>query len=133
APPPHASSADYPLEYRTPDVFARELTLLPRQSWSHLRAAWWNFVEPFTDVAEGGAGWQEWFSDLLRALWRVAVWGVLGGAIMRIGALHLARGESPDLAGALRFAWQRRASFWSAPLLLIAGIVIVALPLLIVR
>lgn len=133
APPRHQSSADFHVDHRTPALFSLELRALPARSWSHLRAAWWNFVEPFTDVAQGGEGWMEWFADLLRALWRVGVWGLFGGAIMRIAALHLARSESPDLMGALAFAWNRRASFWSAPLLLIAGIVIVALPLILVR
>ncbi len=129
----HISTAHRQMELRSSAMFAAELRDLPTRSWGHLRNAWWYFVGPFTQVAEGGEGWPRWGADLLRALGRVAIWGVLGGAIMRIAALHLARGESPDLMGALRFAWHRRAAFWSAPLLLIAGIVIVALPLLIVR
>ena len=127
------STANRPVAERTSAAFASELQQLPTRSWGHLRNAWWYFVGPFTQVAEGGEGWWRWTADVLRALGRVAIWGFFGGALMRIAAFHLARGDSPDLSGALRFAWQRRGSFWSAPLLLIAGIAIVALPLLIVR
>src|SRR5690606_36921063 len=129
----HASTAHIDVKWRTPYSFLVESRSLPARSWDHLKRAWWFAVEPFARIAEGGHGWAVWLADILRALGRVLVWGLLGGAIMRIAALHLARGESPDLVGALRFAWQRRGSFWSAPLLLIAGVVIVALPLLIVR
>src|SRR5690606_26461549 len=95
--------------------------------------AWWGFIEPFVSLADSSRGWGTRGGDAARGLWRIVVWGLLGGALMRIAALSLTRGEAPDVAGALRYAWSHRFALVIAPSLLLAGLALMAAPLGVVR
>jgi hypothetical protein len=68
-------------------------------------------------------------SLLVLTFWQLAVWAALGGAISRIAALGLTRGEAPDFPNSLRFAKRNYASFFSAPLFNLLGVLLTALPL----
>jgi hypothetical protein len=64
-------------------------------------------------------------------LWTVATWAFFGGAITRMAAVQLTRKEKIGMSEALRFAWARYASFFSAPLfpLLFVSFILVLLML----
>jgi hypothetical protein len=49
-------------------------------------------------------------------IWTLAVWSICGGAITRIAAVQVARGERPGLVEALRFTFKRLVSYVTAPL-----------------
>jgi hypothetical protein len=49
-------------------------------------------------------------------IWTVATWAVFGGAITRIAAVQVARGDKIGLVDALRFTFKRLASYLTAPL-----------------
>ncbi len=53
---------------------------------------------------------------LFVTLWTVAVWSVFGGAITRIAAVEVARGEKIGLGESIRFTTKRWMSYLSAPL-----------------
>ena len=53
---------------------------------------------------------------LFVTLWTVAVWSVFGGAITRIAAVEVARGEKIGLGESIRFTTRRWMSYLSAPL-----------------
>jgi len=54
----------------------------------------------------------------------LAIWSLLGGAIHRIAALHVARDEKISIVQSLRFAFSKWPSFFTAPLIPIAVIFI---------
>ena len=67
------------------------------------------------------------FYFLLAAIFTVAIWGVIGGAITRIAAVQVARQEKIGAREALSFALKRYLSFIFAPLvplIIVLGIVI---------
>lgn len=53
---------------------------------------------------------------LLVFVWAVVVWAVFGGAITRIAAVQVARGEKVGLTEAVRFTLKRLLSYIAAPL-----------------
>jgi hypothetical protein len=69
----------------------------------------------FFNPAAGG--WLNRFYLALVVLWTLATWAVFGGAITRMAAVQLARkNEKVGLTEALRFAWSRKVSYFTAPL-----------------
>jgi hypothetical protein len=56
------------------------------------------------------------FYFLLVFVWAVVVWAVFGGAITRIAAVQVARGEKVGLTEAVRFTLKRLLSYVAAPL-----------------
>jgi len=102
---------------------------LPMVSWQRLSTAWLAFADPFLALAEG----DPIAPNLVRALGRIVVWGIIGGAILRIAALALTRGEAPSATSALRFAWHHRKGSLGGPVLLVGGLAMVAAPLGLVR
>ena len=92
---------------------------------------WRTFVAPIAAVLAGTWGLGQSTVVLLLTLWKIAVWAAFGGAICRVAALALARGETPDLPHALRFAKRNYGAFVAAPIMTLLGIFLVALPLVI--
>jgi hypothetical protein len=64
---------------------------------------------------------------ILVTLWALAVWGFFGGAISRIAVVQAARNEKVPLTEALAFVRQRFISYFSAPVMPLALILIVIL------
>lgn len=56
------------------------------------------------------------FYFLLVTIWTIIVWSIFGGAITRIAAVQIARGEKIGLGEAVRFTSKRLLSYVSAPL-----------------
>lgn len=60
---------------------------------------------------------QHWLFAILFIGASLCIWAILGGAICRIAALQIARGETTSMTQALRFAWNRKLSLVSIPLI----------------
>ncbi|WP_425400825.1 hypothetical protein [Aeoliella sp.] len=88
-----------------------------------------SLADPFIGLTQG----EPILVNLLRCAVRLVVWALLGGAIVRITALALTRDESPDVDAAVLFAWRQRSGFLGGPLLLLAGLAFMLLPLVVVR
>ncbi len=65
--------------------------------------------------------------ELLCAIWAIAVWALIGGAITRITALALARESRLGAVGGLRFSLAKWPAFFLAPLLPIMGVLFLSL------
>jgi len=84
----------------------------------------WNWLSsPITELLLKNQGWRQCLALVLCGVWTVIVWGLLGGAISRIAALYLTRGEAPGPVVALRSTLPRWGSIVLAPL--IPGAVVV--------
>lgn len=81
-----------------------------------------NFFGPVVDLVRAGPGEAKWWYSLFGLLYTLAVWAIFGGAITRIAAVQIARREKIGLADALRFSQRKFASYFSAPLIPLAGI-----------
>ncbi len=66
-------------------------------------------------------------ATLILGAWSLLVWAVVGGAVARIAAVHVARDETISIRQALRFSLAKLLSFVSAPLLPLALIGVCAL------
>ncbi|MHC4982477.1 MAG: SLC5/6 family protein [Planctomycetota bacterium] len=67
---------------------------------------------------------QHWFYAIIFLLISLAAWALFGGAIHRIAALHAARKEKISISQALRFSASKFLSFFFAPLMPLAAILI---------
>jgi hypothetical protein len=90
----------------------------------------WRWLsEPLLRVVDPQLGLKSSLILLLSALWALAVWALLGGAIARIAAVDLTRGEMIGLGDALRAA----AGVWldtlGAPVIVGLGATAIATPL----
>ncbi len=72
--------------------------------------------------AERGA----WPHAILAALWTVAVWGMIGGAIARVVAVGQAAGERLTVREALRFSFRKAVPLIGTPLIPVVGIILVS-------
>ncbi len=115
---------------------------LAASGWRRVSAAWWEVIEPFVTFCSSDLGAERTASESLwearvftgmRCLWRVLVWGLLGGAILRIAAMSLTRDETVPLPAALQSVAENKAGFFGGPLLLLAGMALLAMPLGIAR
>jgi hypothetical protein len=76
------------------------------------------FLRPVLYMLHPAAGGLNRLYLILVILWGLAVWAVFGGAITRMAAVQVARSnEKVGMGDAVRFAWARFQSFFSAPLL----------------
>lgn len=70
---------------------------------------------------------EHWFFALIFLAWAMVLWAWLGGGIYRICALHFAREEKISAIQALKFSRQKFLSFFCAPLIPVALIVVLGL------
>lgn len=89
-----------------------------------------NFYGPIIDLIRSTPGEGKWWYNLFGLIWTLAVWAYFGGAITRIAAVQLARREKISLGDALRFSQGKFASYFSAPLIPLGGIAVLALLLI---
>jgi hypothetical protein len=68
---------------------------------------------------------------VLCGLWGAAIWAFFGAAITRMAAVQLAAGERIGMAAAVRHAAAKWPSYFAAPLLPVGGVVLAAIPVLI--
>ncbi len=87
------------------------------------------------DLTFKGLGWfvqVHWLYFIIYSLFCLAVWGLAGGAICRIAALHATRDEKIPLREAFSFANQKFFSFFLAPLMPVIFVFGCCLPLLVI-
>jgi hypothetical protein len=65
---------------------------------------------------------RHWVFAAIYTLIALAVWALLGGAVYRVAALNITRGEKISIRQALRFSLGKFLSFFSAPLILLVVI-----------
>jgi hypothetical protein len=80
----------------------------------------------FSDVTA-----EAFFFLLLCAIWELAVWGVIGGAITRIAALKFTRDEAPGFLAALQHAVKKWPSYSLPPAVALAGAAVFAIQLIV--
>ena len=97
-----------------------------------LTEGWQQISKPFLQMSHRRLSWLTLIKLLLYGVWSIVVWGIFGGAIARIAALYLTRGEIPGPIVAIRDATTVWHATVGAPLiaLLFAGVLAVPLVLL---
>jgi hypothetical protein len=88
------------------------------------------FLQPIAYFVNPHAGFWTRIYFLFILLWTVAVWSLFGGAITRMAAVEIARREKVGMVDAVRFAYRRWVSFFSAPvfpLIFVAVLVVLML------
>ena len=93
---------------------------------------------PVVYLFHPGADWWCEFYFLCVLIWAVLTWSVFGGAITRIAAVQVARGEKISALEALNFTRKRIGSYVAAPMiplailvLLVIGMILYGFPLMI--
>jgi len=89
------------------------------------------FLRPVTFLLHAKAGFWNSVYFLLVLLWTLATWAYFGGAITRMAAVQIARKEKISLSEALRFTRAHLLSYFSAPLIPLAGVLFFCILLLI--
>lgn len=72
-------------------------------------------LQPIFFLLHPGAGFWNHVYFALALVWMLATWALFGGAITRMAAVQIARREKVGMAEAIRFAWSRYLSYFSAP------------------
>lgn len=123
------------------DAWARQLADAGAESQfaPSLSASWWRLVEVAEQIVRPAWGIFDGPTDLstlgllvLCTLWTAAVWALLAGALTRIAAVQLGRGERLGLRPALRFAARKWSSYFGAPLMplaVVAALVVMLAPI----
>ena len=94
-----------------------------------LVAGWAWAIQPLTSLGEQRISASLASYYCLAGMWTIAVWSLLGGAIARIAALYLTRGELIGPLAALKSSWKAWLSTAGAPSATFIGLVVMALPL----
>ncbi len=82
-------------------------------------------VEPFSRLVRGDRSWRELGYYSIGALWTLLVWGLLGGAMTRIGVVRFGVEEREGLVESVRFAARRLFAYVVGPLFPFFGILVV--------
>ena len=101
------------------------LVQMPRaftETWRAVLRPIDGFVEPTRLLFHPRLSWTLAAYAWTKLLWTLLVWSVFGGAITRMAALHFSRDERIGMLASLKFAAARLLSYFSAPLLPLAGI-----------
>jgi hypothetical protein len=111
----------------TPPFTSDPFTLVDRHPWAGpLIRGWAWMIQPLTGLIEA-SGWRATIALLASGVWVMAVWALVGGAIARIAALYLARGEHLGPIAALRSAAANWVSTFAAPAFCFAVIAVFVL------
>lgn len=82
---------------------------------------WLYVTKPFMEMFRSDLTATGFVQLLLSCIWGLLVWGVFGGAISRIAALKLTRGEAPGFVAALKYAVSKLSSYSLAPFIALVG------------
>jgi hypothetical protein len=101
-----------------------------RLGWSGPLVRGWAWaIQPLTYLAAAD-GWRASVAFALAGVWVLAVWALVGGAILRIAALYLTRGEILGPIAALQSSLSRWISAVAAPSFCLGVIAVFALLLM---
>jgi len=92
---------------------------------------WTWLTKPFVLLADRETSWQRSWVLSLCGIWAIVVWALFGGAISRIAAVYLTRGEKLSPLSALQDAFAKWFTTAGAPIIALAGSAALALPLII--
>ena len=87
------------------------------------------YTVPLARLLNRNVGWQEIGFSLFGGVSSLIVWSFFGGGIVRIAAVHLARQERVGLVDALNYGRSNLAAYVAAPLMPLAGIATIAIPM----
>src|SRR5207247_121180 len=93
---------------------------------------WFPFAKSFYDLFENASTpmtLARFTALLLSALWSVCVWALFGGAICRIAALELTRGDKLDIKSSLKQSTKLWTAYFSAPLSPLAAVCVLSVPI----
>jgi hypothetical protein len=103
------------------------------QLWEASREAPWRLTEParaltepLITLFEWGRGWRAIIHALLAALWAIAVWGIIGGAISRLALVEVCRMRRTGAWGAVRFALRFAIALVGTPLCVLLAVALCA-------
>lgn len=97
---------------------------------STLVSGWYWLTEPFLRLADSQLSTQQWLGTTLYGLWAIVVWALLGGAICRITALYLTRGETLGPLQAVATVCSVWFSTLGGPLIVFLAVLALAVPLM---
>ncbi len=125
---PYLSNLDYPNpgEIRRTSR-SRPIAMLAVSS--PLVRGWSWLTQPFRRLLNRDATWQRSLALSLSGLWTLVVWALFGGAIARIAAVYLTRGETLGPWVALKSALTKWGATAGAPLIVLVAAAALALPL----
>jgi hypothetical protein len=89
-----------------------------------------SLTEPFVRLFDRNHGWDRWCYLLIGGLLNVVIWSFFGLAIARISTARLGRGETIGVIESLDFAIRKWLSCIASPLMPLAAIFVLALPLM---
>jgi len=92
---------------------------------------WSWLAQPFIKLANRDATWRQSLALLASGIWTIMVWALFGGAISRIAAVYLTRGETLGPLVALKSALTKWGATAGAPLVVLLAFAALALPLVI--
>lgn len=126
-------NATFPL--RTPLLSGLVVPRFDALDWSvganPLVRGWAWALQPLARLADAGT-WQSGLALVLAGIWVMVVWALVGGAMARISALYLTRGELVGPVTALRAAAANWLSTFAAPAFCFGVITVFALLLMFV-
>jgi len=92
--------------------------------------AWSWLAQPFAKLPNREATWQHSLALSLSGIWTILVWALFGGAITRISAVHLTRGETLGPLVALKAALAKWRATAGAPLIVLLVVATLAVPMI---
>ena len=92
-------------------------------------SGWQWMIEPFVLLVDSRLSLESAFSSLLHGIGRIVVWGIFGGAIARIAAVYLTRGETINPFQALREATTVWLGTTGAPMIVLCVAGVLGFPL----
>jgi hypothetical protein len=105
---------------------------------SPYHAGWWQLSAPLREIflldavprgkAEAHLSWEGLAFMLLCGLWATLVWSFFGGALTRMAAVQLARGEPAGWRESLSYASSKWRSYFASPWLPMLGILLITIP-----
>lgn len=116
-----------------PRVVSRQpFVVVDRHPWTGPLVRGWAWsIQPLVRLVHA-PGWRAATAFILAGVWLLAVWALIGGAIARIAALYLTRGEMLGPLAALKAAAGRWASTFAAPSFCLGVIGVFAVLLLVI-
>jgi len=92
---------------------------------------WAWLAQPFAKLIDRDMTWRRSLALLLSGSWTIVVWAFFGGAITRISAVYLTRGETLGPIEALKSALTKWGATAGAPFIVLLSVAALALPLIV--
>lgn len=100
------------------------------EAMPQILAVWEHFELPFHLSMRSGHRFRNFFCCVAVGLWGILVWGFFGTAISRSAAVHLVSGGRTSFRETLDFGFSKWRAGFAAPFLPCVGILLLAMPIL---